>query len=268
MNTTNLLKPPPSSATALEARALIDLVKMSAPLVRSFFRRNEQPRRQTVMVIPGFGANDRYTWPLRAHLDSLGYATVGWGLGTNKAGLNMPHSLSEVHPRWKLPPKSPYRGEAGVPYVVDRLIDRVDELSRVSNQPIALVGWSLGGFMAREVARELPAQISQVITLGSPVIGGPKYTLAAPAFNRRQYDLDWVEHTISEREERPIAVPITAVVSPSDGIVGYLAALDHHSPVVEHVQLDVAHLAFPYNSAVWSVIAKALHTMELECGRA
>jgi len=193
---------------------------------------------------------------------------MGWGLGTNMAGLNMPHSLSDLHSRWKLPPIAPYRGEAGVPYVVDRLIGRVDEVSQASRQPIALVGWSLGGFMAREAARERPAQISQVITLGSPVIGGPKHTLAAKAFNRRQYDLDWVERVIADREERPITVPITAVVSPSDGVVSYLAALDHHSPAVEHVRLDVAHLGLPYNGAVWSVIAKALQAMEFGSGRA
>ena len=73
---------------------------------------------------------------------------------------------------------------------------------------------------------------------------------------------------ISDREERPITVPITAVVSPSDGIVSYLAALDHFSPAVHHVQLDVAHLAFPYNRIVWSVIAEALQKMEPERGRA
>lgn len=193
---------------------------------------------------------------------------MGWGLGTNMAGLNMPHALSDLHSRWKLPPIAPYRGEAGVPYVVDRLIGRVDEVSQASRQPIALVGWSLGGFMAREAARERPAQISQVITLGSPVIGGPKHTLAAKAFNRRQYDLDWVERVIADREERPITVPITAVVSPSDGVVSYLAALDHHSPAVEHVRLDVAHLGLPYNGTVWSVIAKALQAMEFGSGRA
>ena len=53
---------------------------------------------------------------------------MGWGLGTNMAGLNMPHALSDLHSRWKLPPIAPYRGEAGVPYVVDRLIGRVDEV--------------------------------------------------------------------------------------------------------------------------------------------
>jgi pimeloyl-ACP methyl ester carboxylesterase len=218
------------------------------------------------MVIPGFGANDRYTWPLRAYLKSLGYATTGWGLGTNRAGLNLPHSLDDVHPRWKIRKKSPYRGEAGVPLVIDRLIDRVDELAKTSKRPIALIGWSLGGYMAREVARERPSQISQVITLGSPVIGGPKYTLAAPAFHRREQDLDWVERLVADREERPITVPITAVVSASDGIVSYSAALDHHSPAVDHVDLDVAHLAFPYNSAVWSLIADALQAMERERG--
>jgi hypothetical protein len=220
------------------------------------------------MVIPGFGADDRYTWPLRAYLKNLGYATTGWGLGTNKAGLDLPHSLGDVHPRWKLRKQSPYRGEAGVPYVIDRLIDRLDELAKVSLQPLALIGWSLGGYMAREVARERPLQISQVITLGAPVIGGPKYTLAAPAFRRRAQDLDWVERIVADREERPITVPITAVVSPSDGIVSYLAALDRHSPDVHHVELDVAHLGFPYNRTVWSVIAEALHSREREGGRA
>jgi hypothetical protein len=241
---------------------------MSGPLIRSFFKRSEPHRQQAVMVIPGFGADDRYTWPLRAYLKRLGYATMGWGLGTNKAGLNLPHSLGDIHPRWKLRKESPYRGEAGVPYVIDRLIARVDEIAKIGKQPIALIGWSLGGYMAREVARDRPAQISQVITLGTPVIGGPKYTLAAPAFLRRKQNLDWVERMVADREERPITVPITAVVSPSDGIVSYLAALDHLSPAVHHVQLDVAHLAFPYNSTVWSVIAEALQKMEPERGRA
>jgi MoxR-like ATPase len=67
---------------------------------------------------------------------------------------------------------------------------------------------------------------------------------------------------------RLFTVPITAVVSPSDGVVSYQAALDHHSPAVEHVQLDVAHLGLPYNGTVWSVIAEALQAMESGVGRA
>ncbi len=264
MNTVNLLKPPPASITVLEARALLDVCRMSVPLARLLFKKNKPRRKQRVLVVPGFGADDRYTWPLRNFVKAQGYATTGWGLGTNKAGLNMPHQLSDIHPRWNLKPKTPYRGEGGVPYVIDHLIERFDELASADPQPIALIGWSLGGFMAREVARERPNQVSQVITLGSPVIGGAKYTLAAPAFLRRKYDLDWVEQSIAEREDRPITVPITAIVSPSDGIVGYSAAIDHHSPAVKHLHMDVAHLGFPYNAQVWTAIAHALNSLEME----
>lgn len=264
MNTVNLLKPPPASMTALEARALLDVCRMSVPLARLFFKKNEPWRKQRVLVVPGFGADDRYTWPLRNFVQAQGYATTGWGLGTNKAGLNMPHQLSDVHPRWNLKPKTPYRGEGGVPYLIDRFIEKFDELASAHSQPIALIGWSLGGFMAREVARERPNQVSQVITLGSPVIGGAKYTLAAAAFIRRKYDLDWIEQSITEREDRPITVPITAIVSQSDGIVGYSAAIDHHSASVQHLHMDVAHLGFPYNTRVWSAIASALNSLEGE----
>ncbi|MDX1670230.1 MAG: thioesterase domain-containing protein, partial [Limnobacter sp.] len=144
----------------------------------------------------------------------------------------------------------------------DRLIEKLEALGQRSEKPIALIGWSLGGYMAREAARELPQLVSQVITLGTPVIGGPKYTLAAPAFIKRKCDLDWIEQSIASREERPIEVPVTALVSPSDGIVGYNAALDHHSPKVQHINMDVSHLAFPYSPAAWRVIEETLLNLE------
>lgn len=241
-----------------------DLMKMCVPLVRLSIARPVQARRQRVLVVPGFGADDRFTWPLRKFIQSQGFETMGWNLGTNKAGLNMPHELCDLHIRWKITPKEPYRGEAGVPYVIDRLIERIDAMAQGHPQPIALVGWSLGGFMAREVARERPELISQVITLGSPVTGGPKYTRAAAVFTRRQHDLDWVEQTIALRDEHPITVPITAIVSPSDGVVGYSAALDHKSPNVRHVHMDVAHIGLPYNTEVWRTVAHSLNALEVE----
>jgi hypothetical protein len=258
------LNPPPKSMMALEARAMGDLMKMCLPLVRFSLTTPVQAKRQRVLVVPGFGADDRFTWPLRKFIQSQGFEVMGWNLGTNKAGLDLPHELSDLHPRWKITPKETYRGEAGVPYVIDRLIERVDAMAALNSQPIALVGWSLGGFMAREVARERPELISQVITLGSPVTGGPKYTRAAAVFTRRQHDLDWVEQTIALRDEHPIAVPITAIVSQTDGVVGYSAALDHNSPNVQHVQMDAAHIGLPYNTEVWRTVARSLNALEVE----
>jgi pimeloyl-ACP methyl ester carboxylesterase len=123
---------------------------------------------------------------------------------------------------------------------------------------VALVGWSLGGTIAREVARDAPEAVQQVITLGSPVIGGPKYTAAGGSLARRGLDIDWIEAQVRLREERPVQVPITALVSPSDAIVDYRAAQDHFSENVEHIEIDVAHLGMGINRRVWRIVLERL----------
>lgn len=97
-----------------------------------------------------------------------------------------------------------------------------------------------------------------MITLGSPVVGGPKYTAAAPAFTRRGLDLDWIEEEVTRREERPIRQPVTAIFSKSDAIVDWGAAIDHHSPNVTHVEIDAAHLGLVYNPTVWRIVLDVL----------
>ena len=123
---------------------------------------------------------------------------------------------------------------------------------------MSLVGWSLGGYMAREVARDLPGIVERVVTMGSPTVGGPKYTAAARFFNRNGMDLDWIEREIARRESRPIAQPITAIVSKTDAIVDWNAAIDRSSPRVEHIELDAAHLGMGFNLDVWSCVLAAL----------
>lgn len=78
-----------------------------------------------------------------------------------------------------------------VPYLVDRFYDRVLERHAATGKTISLIGWSLGGVLAREVARDLPELVDRVITMGTLVSGGPKYTAAAPVLLRRGQDLDW-----------------------------------------------------------------------------
>ena len=127
-----------------------------------------------------------------------------------------------------------------------------------TGKPVVLIGWSLGGFMAREVARDLPNVVERVITMGSPIIGGPKYTVAAPYFARWGQDLDWIELEIRSREERPITQPIHAIISKTDGIVDWQAAIDRHSPDVEHIEVDAAHLGMGFNQVIWSHITTIL----------
>ncbi len=253
------LSPPSRRLLLLESRAAIDFATMLGPLARATLRRRKHRVEALVIVAPGFGSGDGYTLPLRRHLNSLGYRTEGWGLGTNLAGIDRPHTQDDLADHWEFEPLADYNGELGVPYMADLFIERVRERHEATGLPIILIGWSLGGVMAREAARELPEIVQQVITLGTPTVGGPKYTAAAGVFSQRGTDVDWIEARIRERDEsRPIQQPITAIVSRTDGVVGWQAAIDRHNPNVEHIEIDAAHLGMGFNQNIWRLIRERL----------
>lgn len=250
-----------------EARALVDFSSVSVSFAKQALMNPEAKQRGEnalpIIMFPGFASDDKYLLPLRAYLKRLGYKAEGWGLGRNLAGANYEHSPLDLDARWGEDIADrfnleDYRGEASVPYLCDRAIERVQQRSKELNSPVVLVGWSLGGFVAREVARELTDQVHQVITFGSPVVGGPKYTSAAGVFKARGQDMDFIEEEIDKREERPIQQPITAIYSKSDGIVSWQAALDHSSPNVEHIEVNAAHLGMGFNREVWKLVLEAL----------
>lgn len=250
--------PPSRSLLFLEARAAVDFARMLPPLAKSGLKRRPAEADSLTIVVPGFGSDDNYTVPLRAYLKHNGFQAEGWGLGSNRAGTNYNPRIEDLSERWDVTPQKTYNGEAGVPYLVDRLYDRVRERHEATGKTISLIGWSLGGFLAREVARDLPEAVDRVITMGSPVIGGPKYTAAAKFFTARGQDLDWIEEEVKRREVRPIEQPITAIVSRTDGIVSWDSAQDHHSPGVNHIEVDAAHLGMGFNPEIWGHVLEAL----------
>ncbi len=255
------LRPPSRTALLGETRVAWDLVRMVRPLAQAHFSRLKPPRDRLIIVIPGFGSDDRYLAPLRYFLNRNGYQAEGWGLGRNLAGVNMPHTLSDLSDRWRVEPRKSYRGEASVPYLCDRLIERLIERHRASAMPITLIGWSLGGYLAREAARDLPDVVEQLITFGAPTMGGPKYTAAAPFFARRGMDLEWIEAEIAKRNELPIQQPMTLIYSKSDAIVSWGAALDRSSSQVEHIEVNAAHLGMGFNPTIWALVLDALATV-------
>lgn len=255
---TATLSPPTRRSLLLESRAAIDMARMFGPLLTAGFGKRPDRKSPLVIVAPGFGSGDRYTLPLRHYLRRLKFDVEGWGLGTNLAGINLPHTLDDLSERWQPTPKPVYRGEASVPYLCDLYAERVAQRHEETGRQIALVGWSLGGYLSREVARDLPDVVDRVITMGSPTIGGPKYTLAADFFVKRGMDLDWIEEEILKRESRPITQPITAIFSKTDGIVSWQAAIDHHSERVTHIEVSAAHLGMGFNPTIWSHIVTAL----------
>jgi len=195
----------------------------------------DQPRGsgEPVMVLPGFGTRDRATWVLRRYCTWLGYDVRGWGLGRN-------------HGR--------------VPSLIPRIIDEVAGFSAEVGQSVHLIGWSLGGYLARETARERPDLVTQVITLGSPVVGGPKYTVTGRHYAANGYDLDEIEAAVAARDAVPLQVPVTAVFSKRDGVVAWKACIDRVNTGVEHVEVRATHFGLGLSPDVLELIAQRLES--------
>jgi alpha/beta superfamily hydrolase len=192
-----------------------------------------QPRGdgRAVYVLPGFGASDTSTLPIRGYLRALGYDARGWNLGRNT-------------------------GEVG--RYAASMIERVERRVARSGRPVPLVGWSLGGVVAREVARERPDLVEQVITFGSPVVGGPRYTRVGAAIEARGFDLEEIDAVIAERETRPITVPITAIHTKRDGVVSWRACVDRRSPNVQNIEVRTTHFGLGIHHEVFAIVARAL----------
>lgn len=213
----------------LEAYSLSDLAYglLAAPALALQPRGRGEP----VMVLPGFGAGDRATVLIRRYLRHLGYRARGWRLGRNGGN---------------------------VPLLIPRVIDEVARFTAESGRPVVLVGWSLGGTLAREVARERPELVEKVITLGTPVIGGPKYTSVAGVYERQGYDLAEIEAYVEERDRVTIRVPVTAIFSKRDGVVSWQACIDRTNPQVDHVEIRSSHLGMLFSSGALRNIASSL----------
>lgn len=241
-----------------EAFSAVDMIGVPAALLNASRMPTSETKRAPVMVLPGLGAGDASTAPLRYYLRKHGYDAAGWGLGTNLGGRGMVKDFDTLAERWDIDTSRPHRGEAEVPALCEAVIAAVEARAGKAGAPIALVGWSLGGYLAREVARDLPDLVSTVVTMGSPVVGGPKYTSVAPLYRARGVDVDWIAEEIDKRYERPITQPITAIYSRQDGVVGWQASIDHRSPNVDHIEVAVSHMGLGLNARVWDLVLGAL----------
>jgi pimeloyl-ACP methyl ester carboxylesterase len=194
--------------------------------------RAEQPR--TTILCPGFGAGPRSMRVMEAFLRRRGHLARDWGLGRNTGDAKQLRS--------KLQP------------VVQQSI-------AAHGQSVVLVGWSLGGYIAREYAREHPDEVRKVITLGSPVIGGPRYTATAEWYRSQGYDLAAMERAVADRYAVPLRVPVTAIYSRRDGVVAWQACIDKWSPQVRHVEVSETHVGLGFAPRVLAIVAEEVERM-------
>jgi hypothetical protein len=224
-----VLEPPPLSGLIRETRALLELPRLMFRVPE--LARQPRGRGEPVILLPGYGAGDGSTVILKSYLRLLGYRVRGWGLGRNSGD---------------------------VPDLLPRVLRRIGSFAHKTQQQVRLIGWSLGGYLAREAARERPDLVHRVITLGTPVIGGPKYTVVARHFHRRGIDIEAIEAEIELRNQISLRTPVTAIYSRADAVVAWEACIDHNGVDVEHVEVRTTHCGFGFSAEVYKIIAQRL----------
>jgi len=212
-------------------RALWEL-KRVRPFIKNY-KVKEKVDAHMIMVIPGFLASDLSTKPLRQFLTKIGYKTCGWDLGTNLADLEQ----------------------------LEIIANKIDRLYEENGEPISLIGWSLGGVYARELARERTEKIRQIITLGSPFAGIDEPNNATITFNvikwfRGYPELD--ENFIAQLP-KPVPVPTTAIYSKEDGIVPWQACMEKEEDEIrQNIEVKGSHLGLGVNIDVLNIIIERL----------
>lgn len=186
-----------------------------------------------VCLLPGYGANELSMLPLKRFLRRLRYAVSDWGLGQNQGSVDIDIERFTN--------------------VVQGLCDEND------GRQVTLIGWSLGGIIAREVARLSPHLVREVITMGTPIIGGPKYTTPGRLYAKsNKIDLELFEFDVHQRNSIGFSQPLTVIYSNRDGIVGPDIARDIYNPQARNIRVDGGHLGLGFNPKVWRIIADTL----------
>lgn len=225
----------PSALLALTElpRAIAEFgsLAMAGPLLATAPRGDGHP----VLVLPGFVTSDVSTRVLRNYLKKMGYEAHAWELGRN------------------LGPKA--IGREG-----EKLVARLKAVHELTGEKVSLVGWSLGGVMARQLSRRAPDSVRQVITLGSPFTGSPRATNAWRAYQiltGHKVDGDDARSQMRESEAAP-PVPSTSIFTREDGVVAWQNCIEPAGPETDNIQVHGSHCGLGVNPAVLYAIADRL----------
>lgn len=223
------IAPPNAALIALEMRAGLELAGLlpALPWLRAAHRGCGSP----VLVLPGYLASDASTRALRWFLRDRGHHVHGWRLGRN------------------LGPE---------PDTVQGLAARLMALHERHGQRVALVGWSLGGIYARELARHFPNHVRQVITLATPFRDVGATTVARLQRLGIGPRPDERVTAFTERLREPLPVPSTSILSYTDGIVAWRSCLEVPGPERETIAVDSSHTGIVHHPAVLLVLAERL----------
>ena len=185
---------------------------------------------KVVILMPGFATGPTRMRYMAKQLERAGHTVKRWGLGHNFG----PNERT-----------------------LDLLVDRVRDVHRRYGQKPILVGWSLGGVMARETAKRAPESVAKVITMGSPFshtpwsnnIWRPYQAIAGHSVDSPPIDGDLAEKPPLET---------VALWSPRDGVVSHRAACGQPGERDRAIALRCNHLGFPTAPEAIMTVAREL----------
>ena len=229
------MKPPHWTLAVSEApRALLEFSSLSL-FRKSLVDKLPRGDGHGVMVLPGFMGDDPYNQSLISFLNELGYDATGWEMGRNL-------------------------GQTSIS--VDDLKHKIKRLARSGDGQVSLVGHSLGGIYARELARKEPDTVRQVISLGSP-FGEGRHNGSHASRLYKRLNPDHVqtpdEAAMSALLSVAPPVPTSSIYTKADGVVNWRTAIqtkDH--PHTQNIEVIGSHCGLTLNPVVWYLLAKLL----------
>jgi predicted alpha/beta hydrolase family esterase len=190
-----------------------------------------------VIVYPGLGAGAWSTGRLRESLIGAGFDARDWGFGQNTG------------------PKG------SIPAWLAQMRNAVDAVRDETGREVSLVGWSLGGIYAREIGRDAPHLVRQVVTLGSPFAATPDTTHAGWLYRLLNHAKP--ESSYAKRMKQALPVPSTSIYSKSDGVVPWQGCLQASGRLAENIEVGgVSHLGMGTNRKVLKIVADRLGQAE------
>jgi len=230
------LRPPGLGLLLAEARGILEFNAslLLSPLLMRAPRGDGHP----VLALPGFLASDMSMAPMRRYLRELGYDTYAWKMGRNLGGV------------------SSMRGA---------LRDRLAEVHTATGRKVSIVGWSLGGIYARDLALGAPEMVRYVVTLGSPFANDVRATNATRLYEALSGEAVDADPELRKAISGDLPVPTSSIYSRSDGIVNWRTCLLHPSDTAENIEVHLAsHIGLGVNAAALWAVADRLAQPENE----
>jgi pimeloyl-ACP methyl ester carboxylesterase len=220
------LRPPGLGLMLAEARGIFEF--NASVLLSPLLMRAPRGDGHPVLTLPGFLAGDLSMVPMRRYLKELGYDTYAWRMGRNIGGVSRIRAA---------------------------LRDRLAEIHGNTGRTVSIVGWSLGGVYARDLALQAPDMVRYVVTLGSPFAGDVRATNATRLYEALSGEAVEQHSELRQAIAGDLPVPTTSIYSRSDGIVNWRTCLLRPSGTAENIEVHLAsHIGLGVNAAaLWAV---------------